>query len=551
MRAPIGLRIRSQRKSLGLSQAELARRSKISASYLNLIEANKRDVGGALLHRIADALDLDISNLTGESEHRLIHSLEEALNEPVFVGTGLHPADARVLVAQHPQAAEALAQLHRAYLEANNSLDTYQQRLRADPLFSQLLHQVLNHVSAVRSSSEIIMDTEDLTEAERNRFVDSIGREARDVSDVAETLVAHFEQSSAQRRIATPQQELNDFFVAEDNHFPALEQVASELRTEVESHGIFGEVALSDLIERRFGIRTQRGGEPPAGETSFSPQYRFNADERQMWFQGSATAATRQFQLSRLFAELAATDAMLEELGNARLTSAAARRLTFRALASYVAGAVVMPYDRVLDAAEDSQYDIDHLGQNFTASFEQVAHRLVTLKRKGAEGIPFAFLRSDPAGRLTKHFPLPGLLLPSTGHACPLWALYAAFRQTGQVVRQVARFADGSRYLFIAKSVSRRPATFREQPFFTSVMLAADILHADRTVYGQGLDLAGTANEVPVGPACKLCVRRGCAHRQEEALDLQGAETELRTPLVPRRFDAGATRRNTQERTAD
>ena len=49
MRAPIGIRISSRRKALGIGQAELARRAGISPSYLNLIEANKRDVGGALL----------------------------------------------------------------------------------------------------------------------------------------------------------------------------------------------------------------------------------------------------------------------------------------------------------------------------------------------------------------------------------------------------------------------------------------------------------------------------------------------------------------------
>ena len=310
MRAPIGLRIRSQRKSLGLSQAELARRSSISASYLNLIEANKRDVGGTLLHRIAEALGLDISELTGDSEQRLIMSLEEALTEPVFVGSGLQPGDARDLVAQHPQAAEALSRLHRAYLEANSSLDTYQQRLRADPLFSQLLHQVLNHVSAVRSSSEIVLDTEDLTDDERNRFIDAIGREARDVSDVAETLVAHFEQSSAQRRLATPQQELNDFFVAEDTHFPALEAVADKLRSEVEAMGPFNEGTLSGFLGRQFGIEIRRGGLAPDGEASFSSQYRYKPDISLMWFQGATTAATRQFQLARLLAELAAPDAL-------------------------------------------------------------------------------------------------------------------------------------------------------------------------------------------------------------------------------------------------
>ena len=54
MRAPIGFRIRNRRKSMGLSQVALARQVGISASYLNLIEASKRDVGGALMQRIAE-----------------------------------------------------------------------------------------------------------------------------------------------------------------------------------------------------------------------------------------------------------------------------------------------------------------------------------------------------------------------------------------------------------------------------------------------------------------------------------------------------------------
>ena len=73
-----------------------------------------------------------------------------------------------------------------------------------------------------------------------------------------------------------------------------------------------------------------------------------------------------------------------------------------------------------------------------------------------AAGVPFGFLRSDPAGRLTKHFPLPGLPLPGAGHACPLWAIYGAFRTPEAMVRQVVQFADGSRYLFVARAQARR-----------------------------------------------------------------------------------------------
>jgi transcriptional regulator with XRE-family HTH domain len=79
MRAPIGLRISSKRRAGGISQAELARRAGISPSYLNLIERNKRHVGGSLLIKLAQALELDIGELSGDAEHRLIAEVDEAL----------------------------------------------------------------------------------------------------------------------------------------------------------------------------------------------------------------------------------------------------------------------------------------------------------------------------------------------------------------------------------------------------------------------------------------------------------------------------------------
>jgi hypothetical protein len=70
-----------------------------------------------------------------------------------------------------------------------------------------------------------------------------------------------------------------------------------------------------------------------------------------MWFQTSAVAATRQFQLTRLYAELVAAEAI--ERGEApELSSDTARRLAYRALGSYLAGAIVFPYTRFLTDAE-------------------------------------------------------------------------------------------------------------------------------------------------------------------------------------------------------
>jgi hypothetical protein len=520
MRAPIGIRISSRRRTLGVSQAALARHAGISPSYLNLIERNKRDVGGALLIRIAQALQIDIGELTGESEQKLVQDIEEAFSDPVLEAVGLDSSDARDLVAQHPLAAQAIARLHRAYAAAMASADAYSNRLRADPLFSQLLHQILSGITAVRSGAEILEDVPDLDDDERRRFLASITRESRGLSAVAQTLIGQFDRSSETRRSISPIRELDDLVISENNHFPALEVAGDALRAEIEAAGPFGEATLSQLLESRFGVHISRGASCQVDGLAFPGVYRFDPATREMWFRNTSTAATRQFQLARLYSELAAPDILSQAIESPSLSTPEAKSLGYRALSSYLAGAMVFPYEKFLADAEVLKYDIDALRQGYGAGYEQVAQRLVSLRRPGAEGVPFGFLRSDPAGRLTKHFPLPGLLLPNSGHACPLWAIYAAFRMPDSIVRQTVRFSDGSRYLFIARMLTNRAASFADPAIHTSVMLACDILHADRTVYGVGLNLGDAAADVPVGPSCRLCTRRDCPSRQEGTVAL-------------------------------
>jgi predicted transcriptional regulator len=491
------------------------------------------------LLRLAEQLQVEIGELSGEAEHRLIADVEEAFADSVL--DGLRPAgtSAGDLVAEQPAAALAIARLHRAYRGAVSEVEGYADRLRADPLLAQLLHRVLSGITAVRSAAEILEDVPDLAEGERQRFVASINRETRNLSDVARSLIGQFEREAQGRRSFSPIRELDDLIFERDNYFPRLEDAGADLRQDIEQQGRFGEDSLVASLAARFHVTVARSADREVDAIGFPGQYHYDPAARVMWFQTSATAATRQFQLTRLFAELAAADMIEREVAVPGLASAASRRLAYRALSSYLAGAIAFPYETFLADAERLRYDIEALRQVYTASFEQIAHRLVTLRRPGASGVPFGFLRSDPAGRLTKHFPLPGLLLPSSGHACPLWAIYAAFRTPETIVRQVSQFSDGSRYLFIAKAQARRVASFADRAIQTSVMLACDVLHADRTIYSAGLDFGDTSADVPVGPACRLCARRDCPDRQEEALALNGQPVAIRAPLVPRRFDVG------------
>lgn len=539
MRAPIGLRVSSLRRALGISQAALAKRAGISASYLNLIERNKRSVGGSLLIRLASLLDVEVGELSGEAEHRLIAQVEEALADPVLQRRELTALSARDLVAQQPAAAMVIARLHRAYLGAQANADDYADRLRSDPLFGQLLHRILSGITAVRSSAEILEDVADLDERERSRFVAAITRETRGLTDVARGLIGQFEVESKNRSVS-PMRELDDLIFERDNYFPRLEAVAADLRTAIEREGRFGEDTLTTLLGRQFGISVVRAAGRQVDAAGFPRRFHFDAGSRTMLFEAAAVAETRQFQLVRLFAELVAPDAIEREVATPELESEPSRRYGYRALGSYLAAAVVFPYARFLGDAERTRYDIEALQEIYAGSFEQVAHRLVSLRKPGEDGVPFGLLRSDPAGRLTKRFPLPGLPLPSAGHACPLWSIYGAFRTPDRLVRQLVQFPDGSRYLFVAKAHARRPASFADRSAVaTSVMVACDALHADRTVYGAGLDLGDLSLDVPVGPSCRLCPRRECPDRQEEAVMPGGQPPSVRMPLVPRRPGVG------------
>jgi XRE family transcriptional regulator, fatty acid utilization regulator len=179
---------------------------------------------------------------------------------------------------------------------------------------------------------------------------------------------------------------------------------------------------------------------------------------------------------------------------------------------------VLMPYERFLEDAVRARYDVDLLCRGHGTSVEQVCHRLVTLRRPGAEGVPFAFIRSDPAGFVTKRLPLPNLPLPRYGGACPLWAVYQAFQAPESVVLQLAEFPNGERFLFVARAVTKGDAAFNRPRRLLSIMLACDALYADQLVYGDRLDLSAGAPADRVGTTCRLCVRNDCPQRQEDVI---------------------------------
>jgi hypothetical protein len=519
VRPLIGLKIRERRKDIGLTQTELAGRVGISVSYLNLIEHNKRSIGGRLLKQVADELNVGLEVLDGATEQRLASDLNDVLADPLLDHIRLDPQGVGDLVGRHTGWAQALVTLHRAFLDRSQAMHALADRLNHDPFLGDAVHRILTNISAIRSISEILTSVDDVDAEQQRRFHSILSEESARLSTAAQGLSTFFDKAHTATRSTTPAEEVDDFVLEHHNYFPTLESAAGDLRAELAATPRQLEDRMLERLAADHRLTVSRAG--PAEERLLSARapLHYSPHGKRLILLDSAPPATRRFAVARLLARLSFA-AAIEEIvaASTTLTTPAARGRATGALQSYGAGALLMPYDGFLEDAVKARYDVDLLRRAHGASVEQVCHRLVTLRRPGNEGVPFAFMRSDPAGFVTKRFPLPNLPLPRYGGACPLWAVYQAFQTPETVVRQLAEFPSGERFLFIARAVMKGEAGYGQPRPLFSIMLACDALYADQTVYGDRLDLTAGAPADHIGATCRLCARNDCPQRQEDVI---------------------------------
>jgi XRE family transcriptional regulator, fatty acid utilization regulator len=513
-RAPVGHRIRKRRQELGKSQQGLASQVGISASYLNLIEHNKRAIGGALLHRIAAAIGLDSRSLAGTEEARLIAELGEVAADAGGIGVDLNGTDAAELVAHNPRAARAILSLYRVYREARVRSDLLGERLGEDSFLFEVSNQILALITTIRSYSEILNDYGDLSDKERIGFVNTLVAEAEELAARAGDMFDFLSGRGARRPRPAPREEIEDFISDHANHFPRLEAAAEHTLGKL-AGGQSTLEALRDHLERtlRVAVRFVPAAEvTPAGERLQGATFLLS-DE--------LVRASVRFRLARLIG-VQTYDVLLNQLvEGAGLASPEADQRLSKALASYFAGAMLMPYGPFLAAADELRFDIVRIVHRFDASFEQVCHRLTTLSRPGAEGVPLHFLRTDIAGNISKRFSASGLRLPRYGAACPRWIVHHAFASPGRVISQVGRLPDGETFLCVARADVAEPGG-RDTAGHHAVMVGCAIEHAHRFAYADGLDLAGSRSVVPIGVTCRQCVRDDCVHRAFDRVPLPG-----------------------------
>jgi transcriptional regulator with XRE-family HTH domain len=217
-----GIRIRERRLAQGMRQAVLAQQVGISAAYLNLIEHNKRRIGGKLLLNIARALDVDPSALSAGAEEGLRDALQAAAHSAPEAASELAEIDQ--FAGRFPGWAKLIADQQSRLTMLERRLSQLSDRLAHDPFLSDTLHEVLSTITSVRSTSSILANTPDIEDAWRRRFHNNIYEDSARLAATAQSLVSYFDAlGQEEHSFAAPQEALDAFLEAQDYHIAALE----------------------------------------------------------------------------------------------------------------------------------------------------------------------------------------------------------------------------------------------------------------------------------------------------------------------------------------
>ncbi|MGE0419312.1 MAG: short-chain fatty acyl-CoA regulator family protein [Acetobacteraceae bacterium] len=332
------------------------------------------------------------------------------------------------------------------------------------------------------------------------------------------------------RRILLPNEEARDFFDDRMNHFPLLENIAeSLLATLGTSAPSEANHAIAERLRRQHGLTVTVG--PLDGALR-----RYDQAARHLFLSESLPRESRGFHMAFQLAMLEARDPIEHVLHEAAPSSQEATMLIRIGLLNYVAGALLMPYAAYHAAAQELRHDMEAIAARFGVSYEQACHRLSTLQRAGARGIPFFFLRVDPAGNVSKRFSAAGFPFARYGGSCPRWVVHTAFGQPGSVRVQVAELPDGAAYLCFARAIPRPGTPWGEPRPIHVVAMGCALTHAPDVVYADGLDLERA--KVGIGLSCRLCDRPDCRSRAFPPLEHRLALDPTMAGASPYPFEA-------------
>jgi predicted transcriptional regulator/DNA-binding XRE family transcriptional regulator len=331
------------------------------------------------------------------------------------------------------------------------------------------------------------------------------------------------------RSLVTPENWVRDYIQQHRNHFPELEQCAETL-----GGALADPLSVTEPMSRRlkdaWGISARVVTPAELGNASQS----YDPERRLFLLSSLLRAENRTFALAYQLSLVEFAGVIQRMVEAAAPPDRGVRHLLHMSLANYAASAVMMPYGRFLASANQHRYSIDRLCGEYGANVEQVAHRLTTLGRNNARGVPFFMLRVDPAGNISKRYAGENFPFSRFGGTCPRWNLHAAFQTAGRPVVQIIETPDGHRYFTVSRTIDR-PIPTDMSGGLLAIGLGCDIKYAHLLSCADGIDL-GNPPVTPVGPACAICPRVDCPHRATAPAGRLLAVEENRKTISPYPF---------------
>jgi predicted transcriptional regulator/transcriptional regulator with XRE-family HTH domain len=445
----LGTKVRSIRRRERITQADLAAKLEISPSYLNLIEHNQRPLPAHLLVKVAQILKVELNSFADDDHSRLAGDLQEAFGDPMFEEHAVTTVDMRDL-AEHPATARAVLALYQAYRST---------------------------VESTRALASKVYDGQDF------HGIDPAHLPSEEVSDVLQHNV---------------------------NYFPELEAAASEAGSRAIDNRADAYRSLTQYLREKHRIEV---AVVPVGRDRTATR-RYDPERRTLSLSAVLPPWSRQFQLAHQLALIEAAPLLdsIVERSKDFLTTPESAKLCRIALASYFAAALLMPYDEFLSISVQVRYDIELLQHHYTASWEQVCHRLTTLRNPGRLGVPFHFVRVDIAGNISKRFSGTGIRFARFSGSCPRWDVHAAFLTPGRIRTQLSKMPDGTAYFCVARTI-RKSFGYATGDALMAVGIGCPVSDARKLVYADGYDLDNLDAAVPIGTTCRLCERLDCEQR--------------------------------------
>lgn len=475
--------------------------------------------------------------------------METAADRKLFLGARLKRLRRDLSLTQTAMAADlGVSPSYLNHIERNQRPVSAQLLLRLADTYDVDL-RTLNQGSAADEArlSEVLADPlfKGLS-APRHELVQLL-EEAPGVADAMLRLYQAFDDNRAKARAAaengeglietSPAEWVREYIQSRGNHFAELDQMgealAEALTADAPVHGDGFEPAARQRLAAKhaLGVRTL-----PA-DVMVEWTRRYDLHRRRLLLSETLGPSSRAFAIAYQLALVEhgpALHAMAEASG---APDAATQSLLKVALTNTLAGAILMPYAAFQRTAEDTGYDLARLQARFGVSYEQAAHRLTTLSRPTARGVPFFLMRVDQAGNISKRYAAGAFPFSRFGGACPRWRLHSAFRTPGRIITQIIETPDGGRWFTFARTVERQGQDGFGESHDLAVGLGCELRHAHRLAYAHGLDLE-RPEVTPIGPSCRLCHRHPCAERAAAPIDRPLAVDDWSKSVSPYPFGA-------------